>query len=360
MPAAARRRAPEAPGRPRVSVVIPAHDAARTLPRVLAPLAELPPGWELIVVDDHSRDETASLARAGGAEVVVSEGFRDHGMARNTGALHARGEIVVFVDADVVVTPARLQDMVRRFAQSGAVCYFGVYDLGRHLPNRISRFKNYWIRYTTVRSRRPLRWINTSLAVMRRRDLIEAGGFCARFSVRTGGGDLLLGRRLSERGRIEVDPRTEVKHLKEFDLGRLLRNDFHRARGWLRLAAEVRGIRRVVCRPTFANVRRRFSLGVALAGSLPLAGASMWLWPSTWPLGAGLLAAQLVLGLPMTWAAARDRVRGWPMFPLLLWVDQLCCAFALAVEAPCVVWHRVTAGRAPDGAAGAGSQPVGD
>jgi glycosyltransferase involved in cell wall biosynthesis len=343
-----------------VSVVVPARDAADTLPRVLAPLAELPPDWELIVVDDHSCDETPRVAREAGVEVVRSKGVWDHGMARNTGALRARGEIVVFLDADVVVTPRKLAGMVRRFEESDAVCHFGVYDLGRHLPNRISRYKNYWIRYTTVRSRRPLQWINTSLAVMRRADLIAAGGFCGRFSVRTGGGDLQFGQRLAARGRIEVDPQTEVQHLKEFDLRRLLRNDFHRARGWVRLATQVRGIRRVACRPTFANVRRRFSLGVALTGSLPFAGAAVWLWPHAWPVAAGVLAVQLSLGLPMTLAAALDRVRGWPLFPVLLWIDQLCCACALAIEVPHLVCRRLIRGRSEPAAARAESQLVGD
>src|SRR5262245_53834238 len=54
-----------------VSVVVPARDEARTLPTLLEGLAKQhgrPP--EVIVVDDGSRDETAAIARAHGAEVV--------------------------------------------------------------------------------------------------------------------------------------------------------------------------------------------------------------------------------------------------------------------------------------------------
>ena len=57
---------------------------------------------EIIVVDNDSEDETASVARNKGA-MVVHEPVRNIARARNTGARHAAGDVFVFVDADVVV-----------------------------------------------------------------------------------------------------------------------------------------------------------------------------------------------------------------------------------------------------------------
>ena len=87
------------------SVVVPARNAERTLPRALAALAEqAPPPSEVIVVDDGSTDGTAAVARAGGARVVVPPERRFAGGARNAGwdALTPGAEVVVFLDADVV------------------------------------------------------------------------------------------------------------------------------------------------------------------------------------------------------------------------------------------------------------------
>jgi glycosyltransferase involved in cell wall biosynthesis len=84
-----------------VSVVIPARDAAGTLPAVLAALG---PDLDVVVVDNGSRDATAALAAAAGARVV--EAPRPHrALARNLGAAAARGDKLLFLDADCVPAP---------------------------------------------------------------------------------------------------------------------------------------------------------------------------------------------------------------------------------------------------------------
>jgi cellulose synthase/poly-beta-1,6-N-acetylglucosamine synthase-like glycosyltransferase len=89
-----------------VSVVIPAFNATATLGRVLDALARQDPSpAEVIVVDDGSTDGTADLARQHGAWVVATDHKGFAGGARNRGWSEARGEIVVFLDADVVPHP---------------------------------------------------------------------------------------------------------------------------------------------------------------------------------------------------------------------------------------------------------------
>ena len=63
---------------------------------------------ETIVVDNNSRDATAAVARAKGA-AVVREPVQSISRARNAGARHATGEVLIFIDADVVVPCALLQ-----------------------------------------------------------------------------------------------------------------------------------------------------------------------------------------------------------------------------------------------------------
>lgn len=112
-----------------IDIVLPVLDEAAALPQVLD---GLPPDCHPIVVDNGSTDDSAAVARAGGAE-VVAEPRRGFGWACWRGLQAARSEVVVFMDADAslhgadvpaVVAPvvAGRADLVlgRRVAEPGA------------------------------------------------------------------------------------------------------------------------------------------------------------------------------------------------------------------------------------------------
>jgi glycosyltransferase involved in cell wall biosynthesis len=91
---------------PTVSVIVPAHNGARRLPALLAALAAQaadPETYEVIVADDGSTDETASvIARSGTARLVRSAVNGGSYRARNLAIAEARGEILAFTDMDCV------------------------------------------------------------------------------------------------------------------------------------------------------------------------------------------------------------------------------------------------------------------
>jgi glycosyltransferase involved in cell wall biosynthesis len=95
---------------PAASVIVPARNAERTLPRTLAALAaqELRGDFEVIVVDDGSTDRTAAVAREAGVS-VLSQAATGPAVARNLGAQHARAEELAFCDADVFPASGWLQ-----------------------------------------------------------------------------------------------------------------------------------------------------------------------------------------------------------------------------------------------------------
>lgn len=96
---------------PLVSVIVPARDASGTLGRALAALAgqELEGEYEVIVVDDGSRDATAEVARAApGPVTVLRQAATGPAAARNRGVSQASADLLAFCDADVFPTPGWL------------------------------------------------------------------------------------------------------------------------------------------------------------------------------------------------------------------------------------------------------------
>jgi hypothetical protein len=118
---------PEKP--PKVSVIVPAHNEARNLPRALdALLVQGYPAFEVIVADDRSTDDTAAIAREYASRDARVKLFQNRelpdGWAGKPHVLHlaseqAAGEILLFLDADVALDPGALSVMVDRFVSRG-------------------------------------------------------------------------------------------------------------------------------------------------------------------------------------------------------------------------------------------------
>ncbi|MFD5425518.1 glycosyltransferase [Streptomyces sp. NPDC127084] len=95
---------------PALSVIIPAYNEADYLPRYLPTVFASLRAWEgvsgqcgeVVVVDNASTDDTATVAKELGAR-VVTERVRSIGLVRNTGARAADGRMLFFVDADVAL-----------------------------------------------------------------------------------------------------------------------------------------------------------------------------------------------------------------------------------------------------------------
>lgn len=92
---------------PFFSIVIPARNEEKRISECLEAIrGSLSPAEtaEVILVDDHSDDQTVAIARRLGAQVIETDGRLSIAGLRNAGAARARGEVLVFLDADVVVT----------------------------------------------------------------------------------------------------------------------------------------------------------------------------------------------------------------------------------------------------------------
>ncbi|UTB33788.1 MAG: glycosyltransferase [Methanobacterium sp. ERen5] len=96
-----------------VSVIIPAFNEEKTVAHVVSVVKSLPYIGEVVVVDDGSMDQTSKFAEEAGAKVIYHMKNRGKGAAIKTGFKNSKGDIVVFLDADLKnLTQAQVRNIV--------------------------------------------------------------------------------------------------------------------------------------------------------------------------------------------------------------------------------------------------------
>jgi len=105
-----------------VSILIPCFNASRYLGETLeSALRQTLPANEIVVVDDHSTDDSRTIAKNFGSRVAVLENpGRGASAARNYATLHSRGEFLQFLDADDLLEPSALTSRVEALQRAGA------------------------------------------------------------------------------------------------------------------------------------------------------------------------------------------------------------------------------------------------
>jgi GT2 family glycosyltransferase len=215
-----------------LSVVVPVHDGAGTLPAVLGPLlGELGPADELIVVDDRSSDGSADMAGAMGVRVMESSGRPGAAGARNTGGMAAAGDWVLFVDSDAVV-PSGWRIMLEGRIGSSPDAVQAVYAGEAAGGNPSTFYKNFYYHYTFTRRIRGdhISGCGTFFFAVRRDRFADLGGFDDRIRGATVEDSDFAERLTGAGGRILIAREIEVFHLRRYTLPELLRYEWRMMR----------------------------------------------------------------------------------------------------------------------------------
>ncbi len=187
--------------KPFISVVIPAYNEEKYLPGCLDTLNKQTyprESFEIIVVDNNSKDKTAQIAKDKGAK-VYQETEQGYIFALNRGLQEAKGEIIAVTDCDTEVTPAWLTEIAKGFADPkvvGATGNMKVKEKSPLVTFLSSSFYNWFVRANFLVGKPHIAGFN--LAV-RSRALKEVGGVDKAY---TTGGDVDLGLRLKKVGKV--------------------------------------------------------------------------------------------------------------------------------------------------------------
>ncbi len=163
--------------RPRFSIVVPAFNESENLLRLLQSIAAAADdaATDILVVDNHSTDETADLAREAGVQVLRPPQKQTIAALRNLGAAATSGEIIVFIDADMEV-PADWFDVLTTEFDDPTVDGVGIVE---DIPAAAPWFAQIWSRRTLARrsKRRKADFLPGRNIAVRRDVFDRIGGF---------------------------------------------------------------------------------------------------------------------------------------------------------------------------------------
>jgi hypothetical protein len=229
----------------RLSVIVPATVEAPTLPRCLA------------AVEAAGPDEVLVANEPAGATPAL---------ARNLAAERATGDVLVFVDADVLVHRDALDRIRGRLRDPSLDAVFGSYDAAPEAPGAISGFRNLLHHHVHHAGAGRAESFWTGLGAVRRAVFDSAGRLDPQRRYLE---DVELGARLVQAGaRIELDPAIQGTHLKRYTLASMLHVDtVERAIPWVDLMLAGRAPRSALN----AGARHRAAALLALGTTLLLA-----------------------------------------------------------------------------------------
>jgi GT2 family glycosyltransferase len=287
---------------PYLSVIVPAYKAAATLARALSALdeSELPrEDWELIVVNDGADDDTIEVATRWADAVVRLPGKpRGPSYARNRGSEVARGQVLVFLDADVCAhqnTLGKFASLFRGDPELAAA--FGSYDAYPPAGGIVSKYRNLLHHFVHQRYSGDAETFWAGCGAIRADVFHDVGRYDEWHFARPQIEDIELGRRIRLRGhRISLQPEILATHLKSWTLKEVVVTDFmHRGVPWTRLLLhEGKGEG-----SSALNLSPIYRISAVLLGLAALLTVGALVFRSVIPLGLAALLTMIVIGFHM-------------------------------------------------------------
>ncbi|MFH1785245.1 MAG: glycosyltransferase [Candidatus Micrarchaeota archaeon] len=164
-----------------LSFIIPTLNEEKNVERLLKNLVkQIDKKDEIIIVDSHSKDNTASVAKKYGAKVVLRP-KQGVGLARTEGAKEAKNDVFVFFDCDCVLSPDFVQRLKKHFSNKDvpAVCGFDLYEsdskIWKFIYNLYS-LKVFWL-VRIIHLITGKYWIAANNCAMRKELFFKVGGY---------------------------------------------------------------------------------------------------------------------------------------------------------------------------------------
>ncbi len=177
--------------------------------------------FEVILADDKSTDLSPIIAKEYPCKLITSEEHKGPSFVKNIGKDNAAGEILVFIDADVVIKKDTLELIDKTFRENEDIAAVtGLLSTECQHKDFFSQYKNLYMHYIFKRCPKYVDFLYGSLMAIKRDHFL-------RFNEGLRLEDTELGQRYKKLNKkILLNPQLEVMHLKKYNLKKIIKNDF--------------------------------------------------------------------------------------------------------------------------------------
>ncbi len=214
-----------------ISVIIPNYNKSSTVGNCLdAAFASDYDNFEIIVVDDHSTDNSAEIIKRFPCRLIQLEKRSGTSKARNIGAENSKGEVFFFIDSDCLLLKNTLKLVENAASENRKTVIGGTYTKIPYDDTFFSTFQSVFINYSETKKKEPDYIASHAMAISA--DIFKnSGGFPEKFLPILE--DVEFSHRLRKTGlRLKIYPELEVQHIFNFTMMRSLANAFRKSMYW--------------------------------------------------------------------------------------------------------------------------------
>ena len=212
----------------KISIVIPVYNASLTLKECLDAIFNSNyKNFEVIIVSDNSSDNSVEIAKQYQCKVIELPQNKGPAFARNSGAQEAKGDILLFIDSDVIIDKEALNSLADKFSDSDVNVIQGIYSHEPKYKNITTQYQqSFYCYYSWHADLKYTSSLITNCFAIRRKIFIELKGFNTNIRGATCE-DEEFGYKLIEKGyKILILRQLIGEHRVNYNLQRLIKRNF--------------------------------------------------------------------------------------------------------------------------------------
>jgi len=215
-----------------ISIIIPVYNAQESLEECLKSiLSSSYQNFEIIIVDDNSNDKSLEIIwkfKTKKIKVIRNKKNKGAGFSRNRGIKESRGEVLLFIDSDVIVNKNSIAKMIEILKDKDISGVIGIYDKKPCYGNLFGRYKHYVDYFRDLKGKAEQDSFKTAFFAIKKKDLgkIRFNEKFRKASIE----DIEFGRKLIKKGKHFVLAKNiKVRHMKKFGFVGFCKNQFFRS-----------------------------------------------------------------------------------------------------------------------------------